>query len=85
VILDDELKGAVTRDYRSFFRSEEVYKNLHVPWKRGLIFLGVSVLRRLSGVWRLMGEVASWEWQDDQCQGHHEGGQGASALCEIVS
>jgi hypothetical protein len=32
----------VQHDYRSFFKSEDVYKNLGVPWKRGLIFLGVS-------------------------------------------
>jgi len=44
VILDQELKDAVTHDYRSFYKSEEVYKGLKVPWKRGLIFLGVSGL-----------------------------------------
>lgn len=42
VILDKSLKDAVTHDYRSFFKSEDVYKNFQVPWKRGLIFLGVG-------------------------------------------
>lgn len=42
VILDAKFKGKVQHDYRSFFKSEDVYKNLGVPWKRGLIFLGVS-------------------------------------------
>jgi hypothetical protein len=42
VILGSALKAAVTHDHRSFYKSEEVYKNLKVPWKRGLIFLGVG-------------------------------------------
>jgi hypothetical protein len=40
----------VQHDYRSFFKSEDVYKNLGVPWKRGLIFLGVSEDARMSTV-----------------------------------
>ncbi|ORY30982.1 P-loop containing nucleoside triphosphate hydrolase protein, partial [Naematelia encephala] len=40
VILDQKFKDAVQHDYRSFFRSEQIYKDLEVPWKRGLIFLG---------------------------------------------
>ncbi|KAI9631717.1 P-loop containing nucleoside triphosphate hydrolase protein [Dioszegia hungarica] len=40
VVLEDTLKKAIQNDYRSFFKSEEVYKHLDVPWKRGLIFLG---------------------------------------------
>ncbi|GAA5840684.1 hypothetical protein JCM11251_004181 [Rhodosporidiobolus azoricus] len=40
VILDDDFKGQLQREYRRFFASEEVYKNLEVPWKRGLIYLG---------------------------------------------
>ncbi|GAA5913616.1 hypothetical protein JCM6882_001703 [Rhodosporidiobolus microsporus] len=40
VILDDELKGQIQREYRRFLASEEVYKDLGVPWKRGLILLG---------------------------------------------
>jgi transitional endoplasmic reticulum ATPase len=27
-------------DYTSFFKSEEIYKTLEVPWKRGLLFVG---------------------------------------------
>lgn len=42
VILDDQLKRAIKRDYVSFFRNEELYKGLQVPWKRGLILMGVS-------------------------------------------
>lgn len=42
VILEEEFKDRLQRDYRSFYKSEQVYKDLQVPWKRGLIFLGVS-------------------------------------------
>ena len=41
VILDEEFKERLQRDYRSFYKSEKIYKDLQVPWKRGLIFLGV--------------------------------------------
>jgi transitional endoplasmic reticulum ATPase len=41
-VLEEMLKKAIQNDYRSFFKSEAVYKHLEVPWKRGLIFLGVS-------------------------------------------
>jgi hypothetical protein len=50
VILDNKFKGKVQHDYRSFFKSEDVYKNLGVPWKRGLIFLGVSEDARMRTV-----------------------------------
>jgi hypothetical protein len=42
VILEEEFKDRLQRDYRSFYKSEKIYKDLQVPWKRGLIFLGVS-------------------------------------------
>ncbi|KAL1409232.1 hypothetical protein Q8F55_006065 [Vanrija albida] len=40
VILDEEFKGKLQHDYRSFLKSRDTYKRLGVPWKRGLIFLG---------------------------------------------
>ena len=42
MILDQDFKSKLQNDYRSFFKSEKTYKDLAVPWKRGLIFLGVS-------------------------------------------
>lgn len=42
VILDEQLKQNIRNDYTSFFKSEKTYRNLQVPWKRGVIFLGVS-------------------------------------------
>ena len=40
VILDAELKRQLQKEYQSFFASERIYKDLGVPWKRGIIFLG---------------------------------------------
>jgi hypothetical protein len=42
-VLSDEFKASLKHEYKSFFASEQVYKDLGVPWKRGIIFLGVSV------------------------------------------
>jgi hypothetical protein len=47
VILNEEFKGRVQQDYRSFYKSEKIYKDLQVPWKRGLIFLGVSSIFKI--------------------------------------
>lgn len=41
VVLEEKFKKSIQNDYRSFFKSEETYKRLQVPWKRGLIFMGV--------------------------------------------
>lgn len=43
VILDEGLKDRLRHEYRSFFKSEKTYKDLGVPWKRGIIYLGVSL------------------------------------------
>lgn len=40
--MDVSLKAAIKRDYEAFFASEALYKGLQVPWKRGLILLGVG-------------------------------------------
>jgi len=40
VILNEEFKVAIQNDITKFFDSEAVYKDLAVPWKRGLIFYG---------------------------------------------
>jgi hypothetical protein len=42
VVLDAGLAARVQAEYTNFLRSEEVYKGMGVPWKRGLMFLGVS-------------------------------------------
>ncbi|KAM0749730.1 P-loop containing nucleoside triphosphate hydrolase protein [Meredithblackwellia eburnea MCA 4105] len=40
VILDSDLKKSLKHEYTAFFKSENSYKDLGVPWKRGLMFLG---------------------------------------------
>jgi len=40
VILDEEFKETLQKDVEGFFNSEKIYKDLSVPWKRGIIFLG---------------------------------------------
>ncbi|KAK3319445.1 P-loop containing nucleoside triphosphate hydrolase protein [Apodospora peruviana] len=40
VILDPEMKKAIVDDHLSFYNSQETYKKLKVPWKRGVIYYG---------------------------------------------
>ncbi|KAL8946048.1 MAG: hypothetical protein Q9222_007499, partial [Ikaeria aurantiellina] len=40
VILDEEMKKTVVELMTKFFDSEDIYKSLGVPWKRGVIFHG---------------------------------------------
>ncbi|ESK94426.1 atp-dependent zn protease [Moniliophthora roreri MCA 2997] len=40
VILKDEFKKALQKDVYGFYNSEELYKDLGIPWKRGLIMYG---------------------------------------------
>ncbi|OBZ77167.1 putative ATPase YjoB [Grifola frondosa] len=40
VILKDEFKTSLKKDVFGFFDSEELYKSLFIPWKRGLIMYG---------------------------------------------
>ncbi|KAJ3518065.1 hypothetical protein NLJ89_g106 [Agrocybe chaxingu] len=40
VILKDEFKKALQKDVYGFFASESIYKELAIPWKRGLLMYG---------------------------------------------
>ncbi|KAF5322515.1 hypothetical protein D9619_000646 [Psilocybe cf. subviscida] len=40
VILAEEFKTALKKDVYGFFESQELYKELSIPWKRGLIMYG---------------------------------------------
>ena len=40
VILAESMKKSITGEISKFFNSKQRYKNLRVPWKRGLIFHG---------------------------------------------
>lgn len=41
VILAGEMKSSLINDVVGFFDTREVYQNLHLPWKRGIILHGV--------------------------------------------
>ncbi len=43
VILNEEMKKQITSLMHKFFDSREIYKNLGVPWKRGVIFHGTCI------------------------------------------
>lgn len=49
VILNEGMKKQITSLMHKFFDSREIYKNLGVPWKRGVIFRGYVYLPR--GLW----------------------------------
>ena len=40
VILEDSKKKALQHDVYSFFDSEKLYKELGIPWKRGMLMYG---------------------------------------------
>ncbi|WRT64410.1 uncharacterized protein IL334_001342 [Kwoniella shivajii] len=57
VVLDDAFKTSLQSDYRSFYKAEKTYKDLGVPWKRGLIFLGPPGNGKTISLKALMKEV----------------------------
>jgi hypothetical protein len=100
VILDAKLKNRIQEEYRSFLRSEEVYKGLGVPWKRGLMFLGVSSClpsvpdfgfqrERRKGARRELtiafNFVAARKRQDHLDQSNHEGFRCSFSLRQVLS
>lgn len=40
IILDEDMKQSLTEVSKKFFDSKEIYEDLGVPWKRGLLFHG---------------------------------------------
>ncbi|TFY82028.1 hypothetical protein EWM64_g1990 [Hericium alpestre] len=40
VVLDDKFKEGLRRDTRGFFESKDVYEQLEITWKRGILLLG---------------------------------------------
>ena len=49
VILNENMKKEITNLMHKFFDSRDIYKNLGVPWKRGVIFHGVYIFQTLDG------------------------------------
>jgi hypothetical protein len=40
LILPGKLKEEIRNDFAQFFLSREVYERYHIPWKRGVLFIG---------------------------------------------
>lgn len=57
VILDDDFKHHLRKDYGGFLGARKTYRRLGVPWKRGLIFLGPPGNGKTSALKAIMGEV----------------------------
>ncbi|EJT50527.1 ATP-dependent Zn protease [Trichosporon asahii var. asahii CBS 2479] len=57
VILDADFKKNLREDYTGFLKGRKTYKELGVPWKRGLIFLGPPGNGKTSALKAIMGEV----------------------------
>lgn len=57
VILDEDFKKGLREDYKGFLKGRKTYKDLNVPWKRGLIFLGPPGNGKTSALKAIMGEI----------------------------
>lgn len=42
LVLDPEFVVGLRRDTETFFSSQEIYESLGIPWKRGLLLLGMT-------------------------------------------
>jgi transitional endoplasmic reticulum ATPase len=61
VILNPATKNSLITDITSFFSSRDLYKNLAVPWKRGLIFHGVPGNGKTISIKALINELGQRE------------------------
>jgi AAA+ superfamily predicted ATPase len=59
VILDKSTKQSIIDDVEGFFGRKELYEELGVPWKRGIIFHGVPGNGKTVSIKALMGSLAS--------------------------
>lgn len=94
VVLEETFKKSLQHEYKSFFESEEIYRELGVPWKRGIIFLGVSAgdvtflclrlyahLALQCNPYSTLRPSAPWKWENDHRQGNNEDYQCYEPLC----
>ena len=59
VILNEEVKEALIQDVQGFFDNREAYKDLSVPWKRGVIFHGTPGNGKTMSLRALMNALSS--------------------------
>ena len=85
MILDDKLKSRLRNDYSSFFLSETMYSNLQVPWKRGIILMGVGNIMTYVGNGLLTKpSAATRQRKDDNAEGNHEVGWSTDAIRQVL-
>ncbi|KAH0541677.1 hypothetical protein FGG08_003840 [Glutinoglossum americanum] len=59
VILDPSMKASIVDDVHGFFNNRDLYKQLAIPWKRGIIFHGVPGNGKTISIKALMSSLAS--------------------------
>jgi transitional endoplasmic reticulum ATPase len=59
VILDERTKKGIIDDIESFFDRRDLYEELGVPWKRGIIFHGLPGNGKTISIKALMGSLAA--------------------------
>jgi len=77
VILDASFKKRLQDDITGFFKSEQVYRDLAIPWKVLYLSCQISLITCANKpciAWDDLPRTA-WQWQDHQSQGYHEGKQ----------
>jgi len=65
VILNEDMKKAITGLMHGFFDSEDIYKDLGVPWKRGVRTIW-GVYNRFISAYSTSGHLprSGWQWKN---------------------
>lgn len=83
VILDEGFKKKLQKDVGGFFKSEEIYKRLAIPWKRGIIMHGPPGIYVPVHAVRDSSIKLVREWKDYQLEGCHEIGSERGSLSTL--
>lgn len=83
VILDEGFKKKLQKDVYGFFKSEETYKRLAIPWKRGIIMHGPPGIYAPHHVVRSSLLKLVRERKDYQPEGCHEVGSERGSLSTL--
>lgn len=66
IVLDETFKANLRRDTDTFFSSQEIYQNLGITWKRGILLLGEYSFLHFIRAFRLIMHIyrTTWERED---------------------